>query len=181
MFHGCRDQLFAAAMRMGCRHLHILRSPVAGLAPWAFFSPRTRSVGTHVFERGSINGREGVDARAKPTAVRFRLFLQLYEDAVYDCTTVGRPWPDFFRPPTSADVALSPARKAWMAGPGPATGIVGCAELATNNRFRSTEHPWAKLGQGVLGVRRARDKQPTTLSRSAAAMLRRSVMLSCVT
>src|SRR5882724_9058188 len=104
------------AMRMGCRHLHILRSPVAGLAP-----------ATHVFKRGSINGREGVDARAKPTAVRFRLFLQLYEDAVYDCTTVGPPWPDLFRPPTSSDVALSPARKAWMAGPCPATGIVGCA------------------------------------------------------
>ena len=39
--------------------------PMAGLDPWAF-SPRTRSVGTHVFFRSGIAHQEDVDARDKP-------------------------------------------------------------------------------------------------------------------
>jgi len=51
--HGCPVQLFAAATRR--RHRHNLWLPVAGLVP-----------ATHVFECGSIDGRESVDGRDEP-------------------------------------------------------------------------------------------------------------------
>jgi hypothetical protein len=72
------------------------------------------------------------------TAVRFSFLLQLYEGAEDTCTTVGPPWPDLFRPPTSLNAAPATAGKAWMAGRSPAKGISGCIERVMNSRFRST-------------------------------------------
>ena len=78
------------------------------------------------------------------TAVRFSFLLQLYEGAEDTCTTVGPPWPDLFRPPTSLTAAPATAGKAWMAGRSPAKGISGCIERAMNRRFRSTGQPRVK-------------------------------------
>jgi hypothetical protein len=46
---------------MSCHHTH----PVAGLDPWAF-SPRTRSVGIHVFVAPENPRPQDVGARVKP-------------------------------------------------------------------------------------------------------------------
>src|SRR5882724_8836517 len=108
---------------------------------------------------------QGVDGRAKPTAVRFSFLLQLHEEDTG--TTFGSPWPDLFRPPTSSNVALSTAGKAWMAGTSPAKGIVGCIERATNNRFRSTGQPWAKPGQDEIRVAISLSSSPQDFPRTA--------------
>src|SRR6266446_9562310 len=80
-------------------------------------------------------------AGTRLTAVRFGFLLQLHKGAEGPGTTFGSPWPDLVRPPTSLNVALSTAGKAWLAGTSPAKGIAGCRERATNNRFCSTGQP----------------------------------------
>src|SRR5437016_5056394 len=99
---------------------------------------------THVFaKRSATTGPEGANGRGEPTAVRFSTLPQLYEGAYDSCATFGSPWPDLVRPPTSSNVALSPAGKAWMAGPSPTKGVRGCITRSINNRLPSTGQPWA--------------------------------------
>ena len=63
-WHGCPGKfLLHTTGRLPVVHTTYL--PVAGLVPWAF-SPRTRSVGTHVSPSACTDRQEGVDGRAKP-------------------------------------------------------------------------------------------------------------------